>query len=179
MKLGLRLILLVAFAASALGIVTQVTAQDNRSNTNSAQAEGGLRAQLLDVQAKESELQARAQQLDQDLKPGNIERSLAGIGSTRPEELREMRRRQLTIERERVQAQLRLLATSRERLESVIRVAEAQAYQESAAGTAAPLQMLRGQFATGPRAVAALLVGLTAIVGIVFVIAVIRKKKTV
>lgn len=181
MKLRLSLILLVAFAtASTLGIATQVAAQDSRSNTSSAQAEADLRAQLLDVQAKESELQARAQQLDEDLKPGNIERSLAGIGSTKPEELREMRRRQLTIERERVQAQLRLLATSRERLESVIRVAETQAYQESAAGTAAPLQMLRGQFATGPRAVAAVLVGLTAIVGIVFVIAaVIRKLRTV
>ncbi|MGI9067706.1 MAG: hypothetical protein ACR2HX_15075 [Pyrinomonadaceae bacterium] len=181
MKLRLSLILLVAFAAAfALGIATQVAAQDSRSNTNSAQAEEDLRAQLLDIQVKESELQARAQQLDEDLKPGNIERSLAGIGSTRPEEMREMRRRQLTIERERVQAQLSLLATSRERLESVIRVAKTQAYQESAAGTGAPLQMLKSQFATGPRAVAAALVGFTAIVGIVFVIAaLIRRLRTV
>jgi hypothetical protein len=135
---------------------------------------------LLDVQAKESELQARARQLDEDLKPENLERSLAGIGSTRPEELREMRRRQLNIERERVQAQLKLLATSRERLESVIRVAETQTYQQSAEGTTVPLQMLRGQFATRPRAVAGVLIGLTAVVGIVFVVAVvIRKVKTV
>ena len=90
-----------------------------------------LRAQLLDAQAKESELQARERQLDEDLKPENIEHSLAGIGSTRPEELRESRRRQLTIERDGVRAQLRLVSTSRERLEAVIRTAETQAYQQS------------------------------------------------
>jgi hypothetical protein len=181
MNLRLSLILLVAFAASStLGFAAHVAAQGSKSNTNSGQAAEDLRAQLLDVQAKESELQARARQLDEDLKPENLERSLAGIGSTRPEELREMRRRQLNIERERVQAQLKLLATSRERLESVIRVAETQTYQQSAEGTTVPLQMLRGQFVTRPRAVAGVLIGLTAIVGIVFVIAVvIRKVNTV
>lgn len=61
------------------------------------------------------------------------------------------------------------VATSRERLESVIRFAETQAYQESAEETAAPLQMLK--FATGPRAAGAMLTGVAAIMGIVFVIA--------
>ena len=51
------------------------------------------------------------QQLDESIKPENIERSLAGIGSTRPEELRETRRRQLTIERDGVLAQLKTLET--------------------------------------------------------------------
>jgi hypothetical protein len=176
MKLRLSLILLVTFAASStLGFASHAAPQGTKSNANSAQAAEDLRAQSLDVQAKESELQARARQLDEDLKPENIERSLAGIGSTRPEELREMRRRQLNIERERVQAQLKLVATSRERLESVIRVAETQAYEESAEG-AAPLQMLRGRFVTGPRAVAGLLIGVTAVVGIVFVIAAVIRK---
>jgi hypothetical protein len=87
-----------------------------------------------------------------------------------------MRRRQLNIERERVQAQLKLVATSRERLESGIRFAENRAYQESAEG-AAPLQMLRGSFATAPRAVMAVLGGLATIVGIVFVIAVVARKR--
>ncbi|HEU4796379.1 MAG TPA: hypothetical protein VFT02_12155, partial [Pyrinomonadaceae bacterium] len=61
-----------------------------------------------------------------------IERSLAGIGSTRPEELREARRRQLTIERESVKAQLKLIETTKARLETAIASAEGRAYQESA-----------------------------------------------
>ena len=91
-----------------------------------------LRAQLLEVQGKEEALRAHEQQLEESLKPENIERSLAGVGSTKPEELRESRRRQLTIERDNVLAQLRLLETSRQRLETAIANAEALAYQESA-----------------------------------------------
>ena len=177
MKRALSLILFIALVATS---TFEAAAQGSKSNINSAQAAEDLRAQLLDVQAKESELQTRARQLDEDLKPENIERYFAGIGSTRPEELREMRRRQLNTERERVQAQLKLVATSRERLESVIRFADSHAYQESAEGTTAPLQMLKGQFATVRGAVAGMLAGLAAILGIVFVMAaVIRKARTV
>ena len=127
MKLVLGLVLVMTMSAAL------VSAQESSGAAPTVET---LRAQLLDVQAKESELQARARQLDEDLKPENIERSLAGIGSTRPEELREQRRRQLTIERDSVLAQLKLVATSRERLEAVIRTAEAQAYQKSAEGNA-------------------------------------------
>lgn len=91
-----------------------------------------LRAQLLEVQTKENALRTRAEQLDESLKPENIERSLAGVGSTRPEQLREARRRQLTIERDGVLAQLKTLETSRQRLEAAIANAEALAYQQSA-----------------------------------------------
>jgi len=94
-----------------------------------------LRAQLLDVQAKEQELRDHAQQLEESLKPENIEHSLAGVGSTRPEELREFRRRQLTKERDGVLAQLKLVETSRQRLETAISNAEALAYQQSARPT--------------------------------------------
>jgi len=77
-------------------------------------------------------LRSRLQRLDYDLQPQNIERSLAGIGSTKPEELREHRRRQLTIERDGVLAQLQRLETHRTRLEAAIASAEARASQESA-----------------------------------------------
>jgi hypothetical protein len=103
-----------------------------QESSSAAESVDKLRAQLLDVQAKEEELRARAQQLDESLKPENIERSLAGIGSTKPEELRESRRRQLTIERGGVQSQLKLLEISRQRLETAITNAEALAYQQSA-----------------------------------------------
>src|SRR5829696_6267810 len=91
-----------------------------------------LRAQLLEVQGKEEALRIRVQQLEESLKPENIERSLAGVGSTRPEELRESRRRQLTIERDGLLAQLNTLETSRQRLEAAIANADALAYQQSA-----------------------------------------------
>ena len=125
MKRALGLVLFLALVA---GFTANATAQDA---SNVSESLDTLRSQLLDAQAKEAELQARERQLDEDLKPENIERSLAGIGSTKPEELRESRRRQLNIERDGVRAQLKLATTSRERLESVIRTAEAQAYQQS------------------------------------------------
>lgn len=129
MKLVVSLVLFIALVSLAVG---QAAAQDSSDAPQSVET---LRAQLLDVQAKEAELQARERQLDEDLKPENIERSLAGIGSTRPEELRESRRRQLTIERDGVRAQLKLVTMSRERLEAVICTAETQAYQQSAEGS--------------------------------------------
>jgi hypothetical protein len=130
MKRALGLFLLV-FLVSAFAV--RVTAQDGSSAAQSVEA---LRVQLAEAQAREAELQAREQQLNEDLKPENIERSLAGVGSTRPEVLRESRRRQLSIERDGVQAQLKIATTSRERLESVLRTAEAQAYQETASDSA-------------------------------------------
>jgi len=99
LKSGLVLLLLLVFSVG-------VYAQD------AAETVEKLRAQLLDVQAQEEGLRVRAQELDEAIKPENIERSLAGVGSTRPEELRESRRRQLAIQRDGVQAQLRTLETS-------------------------------------------------------------------
>ncbi|MCA1575348.1 MAG: hypothetical protein LC770_12595 [Acidobacteria bacterium] len=69
------------------------------------------------------------------LKPENIEKGLAGIGSTRPEELREQRRRQLEIEKKSVQTRLDQLATSRTRLEGIVQ-ADAAAYHSSAGANA-------------------------------------------
>ena len=119
LKAGLGLLLLLVFSAGAY-------AQD------AAETVEKLRAQLLDVQMQEDGLRGRLDQLNEAIKPENIERSLAGVGSTRPEELREHRRRQLAIERDGVQAQLKTLETSRQRLESAIANAEALAYQQSA-----------------------------------------------
>ncbi len=108
-------------------LVVQVTAQESVQDRATS-----LRAQLLETQAKQAELQMRLQQLEEDLKPETIERSLAGVGSTHPEELREARRRQFEIERKGVQAQLEILAASRARLEAAIARADAESYQQSA-----------------------------------------------
>jgi hypothetical protein len=123
----LLLVLLLILAASGY-------AQEQPPAT-AAESLEKLRAQLLDVQAKEQELRDREQQLEESLKPENIERSLAGVGSTRPEELREHRRRQLTKERDGVLAQLKVVETSRQRLETAILNAQGRAYQESARPT--------------------------------------------
>jgi hypothetical protein len=85
-----------------------------------------FRAQLREVQAKEADLQARLEQIEYDIRPENIERSTSFYGTTRPDEVREVRRRQLESERTRVQSQLNLLATSRTRLESAIALADTE-----------------------------------------------------
>lgn len=170
--LGLFLFLVLVPAFTA-----QVRAQDTAQPAQTAET---LRLQLLAAQAKEAELQARQQQLDEDLKPENIERSLAGVGSTRPEELRESRRRQLTIERDGVRAQLKLVTTSRERLESVIRTAETQAYQQSADGSTPPLnQAVVEKQAWGSRWVVGTLVAVGELLGIgVLVIVAMKRART-
>jgi chromosome segregation ATPase len=90
------------------------------------QRASSLRTELRDVQAKESDLQARAEELDYASKPENIERSIAGYGTTHPEELREQRRKQLESEKERVRRQLSQLAASRGQLEQAIASADVE-----------------------------------------------------
>lgn len=95
--------------------------------TRAEQRAEGLRAQLRDVQTREADLGARADQLDEALKPENIERAVSVYGTTRPEEARDQRRRQLENERARVRTQLDQLAASRAHLESSIANADAEA----------------------------------------------------
>lgn len=125
---------------------------------NSAQEKAAsLRAQLNQVEAKQAELQTRLQTLEENLKPENIEKNLAGVGSTKPEDLREQRRRQLEIERNGVQAQITLLATSHTRLETAIAQADAEAYRQGAApvitpsSTTSPTTVVSNGAATTPR----------------------------
>lgn len=175
MKINLSLILLLLLVP---GLASNASAEDRPAKPDAAQTADNLRLQLLDVQAKEAELQARARQLEDDSKPENIERSLAGVGSTKPEELRELRRRQLSIELGGVRSQLKLLASSRERLESSIRNADAEAYQQSAEGTTLPIaQAFRMQ---SGKTLGWLIIagGFAALLGIAFTIAVVRRRKS-
>jgi len=100
---------------------------------SAAQTVDQLKLQLLELQGQEEGLRARAVELDEAIKPENIQRSLAGVGSTRPEELREARRKQLESEKRIVEAQLTSLAAAKVKLESAIATAEAEAYHQSAA----------------------------------------------
>ena len=103
-----------------------------QETSSAQQSVESLRSQLRDIEAKQATLEARMRQLDEDLRPESIERSLRLTGSTRPEELRDQRRRQLEKEKASVQSQLDQLAASRTRLQSALATAETAAYQQSA-----------------------------------------------
>ncbi len=123
------ILLVLALVLSTSPVLAQAT-------QSAAQTAENLRSQLRDLQTKETELQSRLTQLDYDLKPENIERYFAGVGSTRPEELRESRRKQLQAEKNSIVAQLQNITDSKLRLEAAISRADALAYQQSALGSA-------------------------------------------
>ena len=109
--------------------------QETRSATLEAQQ---LRNELRQLKDREAAILIRLQELEYALKPENIERYTSGAGSTRPEELREARRKQLQIERDRLKEQLNEIAQDRPRLEAAILNAESRAYYESAMPNSAP-----------------------------------------
>jgi hypothetical protein len=119
-RIPATLVLSALFATTAL------------AQTSAAEIAANLRVQLTELQVTKADLEARNEQLEEDLKPENIESSLAGIGSTRPEVLREQRRRRLEVARERVRVQLDELDRNRVRLETAIAEADAIAYWQSA-----------------------------------------------
>ena len=96
-----------------------------------------LRAQLREAADKEAQLRERARQLENDLRPENVERSVASVGTTDARALRERRRQQLEREKAGVDQQLTSLAASRARLEGAISTAEAEAVRLRAAALGA------------------------------------------
>lgn len=84
-----------------------------------------LQRELIDIGAKEMTLQARLDEIDAQLRPGQIEQSMAGVGSTRPEEQREAVQRQLSNEKRRIQSQLDQFRQNRVRIQASITSAEA------------------------------------------------------
>ena len=171
----MRNYLILTLAFVLLGGIA-VSAQDAPS---AAQTAENLRAQLRDVQMKEAELQYRLNELDYELKPENIERYFAGVGSTRPEELREHRRRQLQLEKDALNNQLQSLVSSRQRLEVAITQADARTYQQSAFGSMSLMltrtwHEYRGPLLTGAVALVACAGFLTALI-----VARRRRRKTV
>jgi chromosome segregation ATPase len=105
---------------------SQRTLVDLERLSRAEQRSADLWKQLRDVEAQQSDLQARMEEVDYALKPENIERSVAGYGSTHPEEVREQRRKQLEGEKTRVQKQLDQLAANHARLETAIASADAE-----------------------------------------------------
>jgi hypothetical protein len=111
------------------GAASVAVAQQPASAAVEAQQLRNELSQLLD---REAEIKMRLQQLDYELQPENIQRFFAGVGSTRPEELRENRRRNLQAEKDRLQQQLNEISQDRPKLDAAILNAESRAYQEAA-----------------------------------------------
>ena len=80
--------------------------------------------ELVDLSAREAPLRKRLDEIETQQQPDRIERSLAGVGSTRPEEVRDSVSRQLSIEKRQIQAQLDTIQASRTRNQSFITNAE-------------------------------------------------------
>ncbi len=93
--------------------------------TRAEQRAENLRSQQIDAESKLADLQSKLEQIEYNLRPENIERA-AGYGTLHPEEAREARRRQLENEKARALAQIRILETSRTRLETSVRTADAE-----------------------------------------------------
>lgn len=90
------------------------------------QRSASLWKELREVETQQADLQARAEEISYAMKPENIERSMAGYGTTRPEELREQRRKQLENEKARIEKQLEQLGANHARLEQAIASADAE-----------------------------------------------------
>ena len=85
--------------------------------TRAEQRAEQIRSQLVDTQSKIADLESKLEQVDYALKPENIDRSAQGVGTVHPEEVRDSRRKQLESEKSRLVAQLKILETSKSRLE--------------------------------------------------------------
>jgi peptidoglycan hydrolase CwlO-like protein len=84
----------------------------------------GLQKDLVELSAKETPLRKRLAEVESQQQPDRIERSLAGVGSTKPEEIRDSVNRQLSIEKRQIQAQLDTIQASRTRNQAFILNAE-------------------------------------------------------
>lgn len=105
---------------------SQRTLVDLERLSRAEQRSAELWKQLRDVEAQQADLQSRLEEIDYALKPENIDRSVAGYGSTRPEEVREQRRKQLEGEKLRTQKQLEKLTANHTRLETAIAAADTE-----------------------------------------------------
>lgn len=86
-----------------------------------------LRRQLFELIEKETLYRTRITQLDEDMRPENVERALSAYGTTRTAEIRDTRRRVLETDRRGYQSLLTLTIESRTRLEGELRQADALA----------------------------------------------------
>lgn len=81
--------------------------------TRAEQRSESLRKQLFEMIEKENSVKGRTEQIEMDIRPEAIERSLQMAGSMKPEEVRDARRKSLTAERSNLQALLSEIQNTR------------------------------------------------------------------
>ena len=82
-----------------------------------------LQIQLIGLAEQEARLQSQLEEVNEQLRPENID-NLQVLGSLRPEQVRESTRRRLLNEQSRAQGQIELLNQSKVRLQSSIAVTD-------------------------------------------------------
>ncbi len=85
--------------------------------TGEEQRAESLQARIRETFEKATPLQIRLAQIDEQLKPENIERAFVGIGLLRPEESRDGLRKKFSVERQSIIALLEALRQERTRLQ--------------------------------------------------------------
>jgi hypothetical protein len=83
-----------------------------------------LRRQLLELIERETSLRSRLVQIEEDMRPESIERTLNPYGTTRTAELRDTRRRVLENDRKGFENLLSLTTQSRQRLDEDVKQAD-------------------------------------------------------
>jgi hypothetical protein len=86
--------------------------------TKAEQRSESLRKQRFDMIDKESSIRSRLDQLDIDIRPESIEKSVAMMGTMRPEEIREAKRKSLDAERRNLQTLLNDVVAARAALDA-------------------------------------------------------------
>ena len=99
---------------------SQTSMADLERLSRAEQRSSQLRTELRDVQSKKGELEAHLEAVENDLKPENIERAVAGYGTTRPEQLREQRKKSLENDQTRTRTQIDQLTASESRIQQAI-----------------------------------------------------------
>ncbi|MEO6049979.1 MAG: hypothetical protein ABIP78_01425 [Pyrinomonadaceae bacterium] len=92
--------------------------------TRAEQRTESLRKQLFDMIEKENTVKSRLEQIEFDIRPEMIERTLQLAGSMKPEEIRENRRRSLDAERKNLQALQSEIQTTRTNINFNLQKAE-------------------------------------------------------
>ncbi len=92
--------------------------------TRAEQRAETLRKQMFEMVEKESQIKTKLDQISSDIRPEIIERQVAFAGSLRPEELREMRRKTLEIDKKNLQTLLNDIQTVRSNLELNVQKAD-------------------------------------------------------
>ena len=84
-----------------------------------------LQSDLTDIAAKETALNKRLDEIEREQRPDRIERSMAGVGLTHPEQERDAIMTKLGNEKRQIQSQLETLRSTRARTPGLIANAEA------------------------------------------------------